>query len=78
MNLRYIMKLRYAKRIDHYVQCYDINCANIAFYRYWDDGLPVGIYKNRLFGLSFRPISKTIENRPLGIKVNYYNYEIEI
>lgn len=61
------MKLRYKI----YYNCYNMNYSNIAFYRYWDDGLPVGVYKKNLFCLFFGSSFKKITNRPLGIKIFY-------
>jgi hypothetical protein len=61
-----------------YYNCYDINYLNVASYRYWDDGLPVGVYKAKFFALYFWTSYKQITNYSYGIKLDFFNYETEV
>ena len=70
MNLRYKASLFYLKpfginshkNISFPFNRYEINCPNIAFYRFGK--FRNGFYKNELFGLDFFP---HVANYPLGI-----------
>jgi hypothetical protein len=65
------MNLRYVKTGDYHGQRYDVNCPNIAYYAYWEFGLPNGIYKAILFGLHFWFLSKTLAIDQSGVKIDY-------
>ena len=68
MNLRYkLIRCTFL-----YINRYELNCSNIAFYRYWDNGLTARYYKDKSMSLIFLELFEEVINHPSGIKIYYF------